>query len=241
MTTGRTWRITAGSALAAVGAAALLLTTVGTGDGWIIAALVISVAAILGSGWVLAQADVPSLLVMAISCATLGVGFLAWSWLWGALYLGAAVVLAVVWQLRRRTRQRWEGTGVRGSGTVLQGPPHRHRSSTIPVLRQLSSGSQVEPRDGQAPRCTSIDDDELLKLASVRHADRMTDAELRAALPKVPGWDDAFVTTFHGYLRRAPNLALTIWNLAGAVHDEVLTRKQFDDTVRTELTWRERH
>jgi hypothetical protein len=215
--------VVAGGVVAVVGAVVLFLLPQADdrGAAWLAVALVVVVAAMLGGGFLLARNGVPPLLVLSVASAQLGVGLL-WLRPWGFIYLGAALVLLGVWLMRR-------GGLLPGRVDDTETAPARVPKPEVPqaFLDTLAL-------------CIDQPDEVVLGLSDVAHADTMSEDEFRKALIRVPGWDGEFAGQFYGYLRRRPTLALTVWNIAGGVRDHVLTRAQFDQTVRAEVAWDDR-
>jgi len=76
----------------------------------------------------------------------------------------------------------------------------------------------------------------MVGMTRVEHADRMTEQQFAAALVPVPGWDSRFVTELYRYCHRRTTLAMTIWNITGALRSGVISRADFDLTIRVEIT-----
>ena len=110
--------------------------------------------------------------------------------------------------------------------TATTSTPARQRDDTEPsetFLNTLALG-------------IAVDDDEMVGMTRVEHADRMTEQQFAAALVPVPGWDSRFVAELYRYCHRRPTLAMTIWNITGALRSGVISRADFDLTIRVEIT-----
>ncbi len=73
----------------------------------------------LGSGFLLNRSGLPQPLTIAVVALALAVGFFRLG-PWGLIYLAAAIVLVVVWFVRRRMRERIERVGIRSTAEVLE-------------------------------------------------------------------------------------------------------------------------